>query len=84
MNMMKRNVYKLINGKAASCCIDVNCWLIGLIKNICDKCGVQFKVDESTIDCTSQEVAAVFAADNEEDYIDAACWLRNELGVELP
>lgn len=83
MNMMKRNIYKTINGATVSCCVTVNRWLIGAIKNICTTCGVQFKIDDSSIDERTDQVDAVFAASDAEDYLDAACLLHNELGVDL-
>jgi len=81
--MMKRNPYKLINGKAAACCISVNRWLISRVKNICSTCGIQFKIDDSSVDYSNDCVDAVFAADDQEAYIDAACMLHNELGIDL-
>lgn len=83
MTMKKRNVYSIINGAAVSCCVTVNRWLIGAIKNICTTCGVAFKIDDSSIDERTDTVDAVFAAAEVNDYIDAACLLHNELGVDL-
>lgn len=83
MTMKKRNVYGIINGAAVSCCVTVNRWLIGAIKNICTTCGVSFKIDDSSIDERTDQVDAVFAASDAEDYLDAACLLHNELGVDL-
>lgn len=83
MKLMKRNPYKVINGAAVSCCISVNRWFISAIKNICSTCGVQFKIDDSSVDYSRDEVDAVFAAADPEAYIDAACMLHNEMGIDL-
>ena len=81
--MMKRNPYRIINGAAVSCCISVNRWLIGQIKNICTTCGVAFKIDDSSVNEATDEVDAVFAAETAEDYLDAACLLHHEVGIDL-
>ena len=83
MNMMKRNPYRVINGKAVACVQTINKWLIGSIAAICKDCGVTFKIDESSVDYSNDCVDAVFAADTEEDYLNAAIDLHNQCGFDL-
>lgn len=83
MYMMKRNIYRAVNGAAVACVTTVNRWLIGSIKNIAASCGVQFKIDDSSIDEKDDTVDCIFAASDPEDYLDCACLLHNELGVDL-
>ena len=83
MTMKKRNVYGIINGAAVSCCVTVNRWLIGAIKNICTTCGVSFKIDDSSVNERTDEVDAIFAAGTEEAYLNAAIDLHNVCGFDL-
>ena len=81
--MMKRNPYKTINGKAVACVQTINRWLIGAVAAICKDCGVSFKIDDSSIDERTDQVDAVFAADTEEAYLNAAIDLHNVCGIDL-
>jgi hypothetical protein len=80
---MKRNVYRELAKAETGCTMSVNRWLISSIANICNKCGVKFKIDDESIDYETDTVTGIVAADNSEDYIAAAQDLHNSLGIDL-
>ena len=83
MTMMKRNPYAVINGKAVACVQTINRWLIGAVAAICKDCNVTFKIDDSSVNERTDEVDAIFAADTEEAYLNAAIDLHNVCGFDL-
>lgn len=81
--MMKRNPYKTINGKSVACVQTINRWLIGAVAAICKDCGVSFKIDDSSVNERTDEVDVVFAAETDEEYVNAAIDLHNQFGFDL-
>jgi hypothetical protein len=80
---MKRNVYRVLSNAETGCTVKVSRWIISRVAQICNACGVKFKVDDESIDYENDSIVGIVAADNSEDYIAAAQDLHNELGIDL-
>jgi hypothetical protein len=66
-----------------SCNMTINRWLIGTIATICNRCGVRFKIDDDSVNYETDTINAIVAAESEEDYVNVAQDLHNELGLDL-
>lgn len=83
MKLKKRNVWRTFCAAEKACTITINRWLVPKAAALCKACGVQFKIDDSTINYEDDSVLAVVAAQDEASYIEAGYDLHRELGIDL-
>lgn len=81
--LKKRNIWRVFCDAEMACSLTLNRWLVPKAAAICKACGVQFKIDDTSIDYENDTVLAVVAAKDEQSYIEAAYDMHQELGIDL-